>query len=123
MNATKGQATFEHYLGRIEATHFDDSPFFANFTGSIGHKVNSSTIDPQLQALVEDGHFSGSTQEMYLLDNDGDDLPGKVEVYIKRMAPSFIGEERSMFMKQTLTLASQLALDKTVTPQSLLSKF
>lgn len=115
MNATKGQCPFEHYLGRIEATHFDDSLFFATFTGSLGHKANLSTIDPQLQALVEDPQFSGSTQEqLYMLDNDGDDLPGKVEVYIKRMASSFIEEERSHFMKQTLALASQLAQEKKV---------
>jgi hypothetical protein len=49
-----------------------------------------------------------------MLDNDGDDLPGKVEAYIKRMSSSFIEEERSIFMKQTLILATQLAHEKKV---------
>ncbi|KAH8693169.1 hypothetical protein BGW36DRAFT_301985 [Talaromyces proteolyticus] len=112
VNSTKAQGNFENYVGRIEAAHMDDSPLFVTFAGSIGHKAGLSAIDPQLRALVDDGQFSGSAQEMYMLDNDSDDLPGKLEVYIKKMAPSFIEAEPSGFMKQTLVLASQLAQDK-----------
>lgn len=114
MNAIKNQVNFEHFTGRLEAAHFDDSAFSVTFNALIGHKPAISSIDPQLQALVEDGQFQGPTQELYLLDNDGDDLPGKLELYIKRMATNFYEQEPSPFMRPTLMLASEMCQSKKV---------
>jgi hypothetical protein len=114
VNALKNQVNFEHFTGRIEAAHFDDSAFFVTFVAQIGYKPAISAIDPQLQALVEDSQFQGPTQELYLLDNDGDDLPGKLELYIKRMAASFYEQEPSPFMRPTLMLASEMCQSKKV---------
>lgn len=110
------QATtkFEIYVGRVEAAHFDDSPFYVTFGALVGQKAGMSPIDPQLQALVEDGQFHGSTHEMYMLDGDADDLPAKCEFYIKKLQASFVEHEPSPVMKSTLTLAAQLADEKKV---------
>lgn len=98
----------------MEAAHFDDSPFYVTFGALVGQKAGLSPIDPQLQALVEDGQFQGSTQDMYMLDGEADDLPGKCEVYIKKLQPQFIENEPSPPIKATLALAAHLAEEKKV---------
>lgn len=110
----QAQVKYEIFVGRVEAAHFDDSPFYVTFSALIGQKAGMSPIDPQLQALVDDGQFQGSTQEMYMLDGDTDDLPGKCELYIKRLQPVLIENEISPIIKATLTLAAQLADEKKV---------
>jgi hypothetical protein len=116
VNSIKNQLNFEHYVGRVEATHFEDSSVFVTFSALVGHKPVMSALDPQLQALVEDGQFQGPTQEVYVLDSDTDDLPGKLEVYDKKMASTFYEHEASPFMKATLNLAAELAQQKEVSP-------
>jgi hypothetical protein len=112
---------FEIFVGRVEAAHFDDTPFFVTFGTLVGQKAGLSPIDPQLQALVEDGQFQGSTQDLYMLDSDADDLLGKSEVYIKKLQPTFIENEPSPPIKSTLTLAAHLAEEKKVSTTDYLS--
>ncbi|KAL2221238.1 hypothetical protein M432DRAFT_651836 [Thermoascus aurantiacus ATCC 26904] len=109
VNSMKSHVNFEHYAGRIEVTHFEESSVFVTFSGLQGHKPPVSTLDPQLQGLGEDGHFHAPPQELYLLDGDADDLPGKLEMYIKKMVPFFIEREPSSFMKPTLSIAAELS--------------
>lgn len=110
----KNHVNFEHYAGRIEVTHFEESSVFVTFSGLQGHKPPVSTLDPQLQGLGEDGHFHAPPQELYLLDGDADDLPGKLEMYVKKMGPYFYERETSTFMKPTLNLAAELSQQKKV---------
>ncbi|PCH00673.1 Hypothetical protein PENO1_047070 [Penicillium occitanis (nom. inval.)] len=112
VNSMQAQTKYESYVGRVEAAHFDDGPFYVTFSALIGQKAGMSPIDPQLQALVEDGQFQGSTQDMYMLDGETDDLPGKCENYIKRLQSTFIENETSPIIKSTLTLAAHLADEK-----------
>ncbi|CAL5871053.1 uncharacterized protein PFLUO_LOCUS5297 [Penicillium psychrofluorescens] len=107
----KNQVKFEHYAGRIEVTHFEESGVFVTFSGLQGHHASVSALDPQLQGLGDD-HFSNPSQEVYLLDSDADDIPGKLELYIKKTAPFFYEREASHFMKPTLILASELSQQK-----------
>lgn len=113
MSSVRNQLKFEHYAGRIEVTHFEESMVFVTFSGLQGHKPSVSALDPQLQALGED-QFQGPLHDMYLLDSDADDLPGKIEMYIKKTAPFFYAREASEFMKPTLLLASELSQMKKV---------
>ena len=110
----QAQSKFESYVGRVEAAHFDDSPFCVTFSALIGQKSGISSIDPQLQALVEDGQFQGSTHDLYMLDGDTDDLPGRCETYIRRLQTIFIEKETSPIIKTTLSLAARLAYEKKV---------
>lgn len=80
----------------------------------MGHKPTVTALDPQLQELAEDGQFQTATQEVYVLDGDMDDLPGKLEMYIKKMASVFYDRERSDFIKPTLGIAAELSLQKSV---------
>ncbi|KAJ5091855.1 hypothetical protein NUU61_006725 [Penicillium alfredii] len=110
-NSIKNQVKFEHYAGRIEVTHFEESNVFLTFSGLQGHRASVSALDPQLQSLGDD-QFSGPSQEIYLLDSDADDLPGKMDMYIKKIAPFFFERETSAFMKPTLLLASEISQAK-----------
>lgn len=112
-SAIKNQIKFEHYAGRIEVTHLEESMVYVTFSGIHGHRASVSALDPQLQGLGDD-HFSGPSQEIYLLDSDADDVPSKLEMYIKKTAPFFIERETSLFMKSTLQLASELSQSKKV---------
>lgn len=120
MNSIKSQIKFEHYAGRIEVTHFEESMIFVTFSALQGHKPSVSALDPQLQGLGEDPQFQGPLQEVYLLDSETDDLAGKLELYIKKAAPFFYERELSDFMKPTLMLAAELGEQKKV---SLLRSF
>lgn len=112
-SAIKNQVKFEHYAGRIEVTHLEESMIFVTISGLQGHRASVSALDPQLQGLGDD-HFSGPSQEIYLLDSDADDIPSKLEMYIKKTASFFFERETSPFMKPTLMLASELAQSKKV---------
>lgn len=115
-SAIRNQIKFEHYAGRIEVTHLE-SMVYVTISGMHGHRSSVSTLDPQLQGLGDD-QFSGPSQELYLLDSDADDIPSKLEMYIKKTAPFFFERESSTFMKPTLLLASELALSKKVSFRS-----
>ena len=114
VSSIRNQIKFEHYAGRIEVTHFEESMVFVTFSGLQGHKPSVSALDPQLQGLGEDPQFQGPLHDMYLLDSDADDLPGKLEMYMKKTAPFFYAREVSEFMKPTLLLASELSQMKKV---------
>lgn len=113
MSSIKSQVKFDHYAGRIEVTHFEESMIFVTFSGLQGHKASVSTLDPQLQGLGDE-QFQGPLQEVYLLDSDADDLSGKLEMYIKKAAPFFYDREVSEVMKPTLMLAAELSEEKKV---------
>ena len=114
VSSIKSQIKFEHYAGRIEVTHFEESMIFVTFSGLHGHKASVSALDPQLQGLGDDPQFQGPLQEIFLLDSDSDDLSGKLEMYIKKAAPPFYEREYSEVMKSTLMLASELSAEKQV---------
>lgn len=114
VSGIRNQIKFEHYAGRIEVTHFEESMVYVTFSGLQGHKAPASTLDPQLQALGDETQFQGPLHELYLLDSDADDLPGKIEMYIKKTAPFFYEREASDFMRPTLLLAAELSQQKKV---------
>lgn len=114
VTSIKSQVKFDHFNGRLEITHFEDSDIFVTFSGLLGQKASVSALDPQLQGLGEDPQFQGPTQELYLLDSETDDLAGKLEMYIKRAAPFFYERELSEFMKATLMLGAELSDEKKV---------
>lgn len=86
---------------------------YVTISGLHGHRTSVSALDPQLQGLGDD-QFSGPPQEIYLLDSDSDDIPSKLEMYIKKTASLFFERETSPFMKPTMILAAELALSKKV---------
>ncbi|KAJ5691215.1 hypothetical protein N7488_011950 [Penicillium malachiteum] len=110
IQALQSQVKFEHYPGRIEATHMEESGVFLTLSGLQGLKNSVAALDPQLQGLSED-QFTGASQEIFILD-DADDIPSKLEVYIKKTAPYFFEQESSNVVKSTLILAYELAQSK-----------
>lgn len=115
VSAIKNQVKFEHYAGRIEVTHFEDSAIFVTFSALHGQKSSISTIDPQLQGLADEVKFeTGPPQDLYLLDGDADDLPAKLEMYIKKTAGLFYERETSEIMRPTLIRAAELSQHKKV---------
>lgn len=86
---------------------------YVTISGLHGHRTSVSTLDPQLQGLGDD-QFSGPSQEVYLLDSDADDIPSKLEMYIKKTASFFFERETSPFMKHTMILANELAISQKV---------
>ncbi|KAL4997142.1 hypothetical protein BDV10DRAFT_97290 [Aspergillus recurvatus] len=112
VSSIRNQVKFDIFAGRIEVTHFEESMVFVTLAGQQGHKASASTLDPQLQGLGDETQFQGPLQEVYLLDNDMDDVPGKVEMYIKKAGPFFYEREASDVVRPTLMLAAELAQQK-----------
>lgn len=107
----KNQTDFQHFPGRIEARHYMDSPVCIQFSAQVGRKPSSTTSLLTLQDGLES---QDASQELLLLDSEGDDLPGKLESYIRDMAETFIEREPSPFMRQTLQFAWILSHQKKV---------
>jgi hypothetical protein len=101
---------FETFLGHIEATHFPDSQIYVSFNALEGRKQSPEIDEP----MNGQGLPKGEATELRLLDNDADDLQGKLESYMKKMCPLFYEREASEFMRSTLAVASDLSTQKKV---------
>ena len=106
VNATKSRALFRSSPHQIEASHYPETTVYATFNGLEGQVIPvEGNIDPGLS-----GDFSTNT--LRILDSDNDDLPMKLEAYMKRISGVFFAREPSHFMNATLILAQQLAVEK-----------
>lgn len=102
----KAQVAFQNTPHYIEASHFPETTVYATFNALEGQLLPSEgNIDPGLS-----GDFSVNT--VRILDNDNDDLPMKLEAYMKRMSNTFFEREPSHFMHVTLSTAQELAIQK-----------
>jgi len=98
---------------QIEGSHYPETTIFASFGALKGQAIAmEGNIDPGLA-----GDFT--TQTFRVLDYSGDDLPLKLEAYVKRMTHVFIQREPSHFMSVTLNTAATVSV---TTPDSLLAR-
>ncbi|KAH7095497.1 hypothetical protein FB567DRAFT_586813 [Paraphoma chrysanthemicola] len=96
----KGQIRLNQTPGRIEASHHPQSGHFATFTPLKCQQSQAgqiSDIDPAIFAPA-------APSPLELIDTD-DDISGKLDLYIKKMGPSFFDSEDSAFMKTTVQIA------------------
>lgn len=90
----------------IECSHFPQTTVYATFNAREGRPITSvGNIDPGL-----DANFNINSVKW--LDHERDDLPVKLEAYMKRMSNVFFENESSDFMRITLTIAQALAVEK-----------
>ena len=112
VSQAKGQIQLDQIPGRIEGTHFVDSATFATFTLLKCQRTPNSAIDP---ALLGNGTLSlENFANLEILDSDTDDVCGKLEHYIKRLASAFYESENSTFMKPTLATSFNLSSSNKV---------
>jgi hypothetical protein len=111
INRVKGRVKFRSSATQIEATHYPETTVYATFNGLWAQEsvMDDSNIDPSL-SLEE--NLAANEHTLRILDNDGDDLPMKVEAYMKRMYSVFFEREPSHFMNITLNTALQLSIEK-----------
>lgn len=105
-----GQVRFEQYPGFLSLFHdiSKDNPMrYSVLTGVPGNQETESERNGALE-------YSRSSETIKILDEDGEDVPAKFQGYAGAMALKTYDEEQSMFMKHTLTLASELSLQKHV---------
>lgn len=95
VNYAKSQARVEDYVGRIEATHDVES-----------------NVSITLSALR--GHPNQDQLDVIILNDVGDDVPGKLDQYLKRMTSTIYAQEPSPFMRATLGMAAELSATKNV---------
>jgi hypothetical protein len=103
----KKHAAFQVAPYQIEASHFPvpETTIYASFNAlEAQDRPNESNIDPGLSS-----DFVSTT--LHVLD-DNDDIPSKLDAYLKRMVSHYMEKEPSHFMKTTLHLAQTLALEK-----------
>ena len=106
VNAIKGQFQFQKSPYLIEASHFPETTVFATFSALEAQEMPlGDHMDPGLGVNFNINTFR-------LLDNDADDLPMKMEAYMKRMMPIFFEKEQSEFMRTTLTTAFGISVEK-----------
>lgn len=84
---------------------------YITFSALEGHK---GLADHAFGGLDDFSSTQSEEVDLRLLDGDSDDLPGKLESYMKEMAPTFYAQEPSQFMNPTLSLASELSVKKQV---------
>jgi hypothetical protein len=110
----KGQILLNQTPGRIEASHFPASGIFATFS-----PLKCQQTPTAQNADIDPAIFSGlSSPDLELIDTD-DDISGKVDHYVKKMAGHFSDSEDSHFMKATVQIAKSIA---SLNPDGLISK-
>jgi hypothetical protein len=100
----RGLIRLNQIPGRIEATHHPQSGHCATFTPlkcQQSPSAQSTDIDPAIFAAL-------SLPDLELIDTD-DDISGKLDLYIKKMGPTFFDTEDSAFMKTTIQTALSIS--------------
>lgn len=113
VSQAKSHVQFQHYPGCIEVTHDETSCVYITFSALEGHK---GLADHAFGGLDDFRSMRSEVIDLRLLDGDSDDLPGKLESYMKQMAPTFYAQEPSQFMNPTLSLALELSVKRQVLP-------
>ncbi|GAP91921.1 putative zn 2cys6 transcription factor protein [Rosellinia necatrix] len=85
----------------VEASHFPESGHTVTFQVFQGHPHESDGNDMNLE----------SHGPVILLDNNKEDIPSKVEAYMRNMLPEYITHEPSPHVRVTLEIADQIAKD------------
>ncbi|KAI1194577.1 hypothetical protein F5X97DRAFT_310671 [Nemania serpens] len=83
----------------VEASHFPES----------GHTVTFQVLQGYPKEADESAIKLGSHIPVVLLDNNKEDIPGKVETYMRNMLPEYIMHEPSPHVRVTLEVADQIA--------------
>lgn len=101
----KNQVVFRPSTNSIETSQYPANRIFATFNALHGQQVQpDKNIDPDLSAEV-------NASIIRILD-ENDDIPSKLEAYMKRVSPVFYENEQSRFMHITLATANALAMQK-----------
>jgi hypothetical protein len=109
LQAARGKVKFQSSASQIEASHYPETTVFATFRALEGLEVlQEHNIDPSLglNAVLE-----GRPVSRRMLDNENDDVPTKIEAYMKRMSSVFFEKEPSHFMNVTLSTALELSIE------------
>ncbi|KAI2629490.1 hypothetical protein GGS21DRAFT_526410 [Xylaria nigripes] len=85
----------------VEASHFHETGQTVAFQVYQGHPKE---VDESTSKI-------GSPISIVLLDNDKEDIPAKVEAYMRGMLPEYIAHEPSPHVRVTLEIADRIAND------------
>lgn len=106
INYAKSQARFEDYVSRIEATHDVESDISISLSALRGqrkqhhHSIDANGAEFELDIII--------------LNDVGDDVPGKLDQYLKKMTSTMYAQEPSPLMRATLEMAAELSAAKNV---------
>lgn len=100
INALKASNALTNYGVVIEACHFTDRPMRLSFEMLQGIGTQSST-----------GDKNDNLQSCVMIDIDTQDVPGRMEAYMREVVPEFVQREPSHFMRVTLDTAMAMARD------------
>ncbi|SLM33807.1 hypothetical protein LPUS_02387 [Lasallia pustulata] len=104
INYAKSQARFEDYVSRIEATHDVESDISISLSALRGqrkqhhHSIDANGAEFELDIII--------------LNDVGDDVPGKLDQYLKKMTSTMYAQEPSPLMRATLEMAAELSAAK-----------
>jgi hypothetical protein len=98
----------------MAVTHYPDMPTFASFSMLQGHRIGLEDIS---EILNGGPHLDDHVQMIQLLDTELEDVPVHLDEYMRSMADTFHERETSPFLRETLAIASKLAVEKQVPPQ------
>ena len=103
----------QEYSGQVEITHDLNR----------GDCISCHALTGRSESSQHNGYLDGEAHGpntfediTILVDSTDEDLPTKVDLYAKRLAPLLYNEEPSIFMNSTLSLASKLSIEKNVCP-------
>lgn len=110
LDIAMSQVEIEPYPGFLSIFHDISIDKPMRFSVLTGNPRNQEIESKQNRAV----DCTRSSETIKILDHDGEDVPAKFQCYAETMARKSYNEEQSVFMKHTLTLASELSLRKNV---------
>ena len=102
----------------ITASHYPETSIFATFNMSQGHRTGLEDLSEIFNGTQSDD----DVLTIKLLDTELEDVPGRLEQYMRKMADTFYEREASPFLRETLAVASKLAGEKQVLSQKVEKK-
>ncbi|KAI0398395.1 hypothetical protein F5Y17DRAFT_1745 [Xylariaceae sp. FL0594] len=98
INAFKASYFLENTGFVVEASHFPETK----------HCITFQVVQGLPKDADENTVNGSSPKPVILLDGDKEDIPGKVEAYMRHMLPQYIAHEPSPYVRVTLELADAL---------------
>jgi hypothetical protein len=110
INNIKARVNFGQCSGRFEVFLLAENAPMVTFCGLKGNASPPSL--GQILAFQNPGNEIPPVTEIFILDNEGDDISAKMEQYVREEAPNLFAREPSSFIQATLRFASNLSKEK-----------
>lgn len=111
INLHKDQLQLIDVHSVVDVSHFPDAGKHISLP-TLAVLLDPSDSEASTQETTDDAQQHNNNYQVIMVNQDKDDVPGKIELYMRDVLDLFISREPSRFIRVTLETASRLANEK-----------